>query len=60
MAVLFGMVIAKTLILQVWKIDSVPTYDLWLSEMAHTHYTWRHRVYNEDREGVFDKIWEPV
>lgn len=34
-AVLFGMVIAKKLILSMWKMDAVPTYDLWLGEMAN-------------------------
>ncbi|MEQ2202305.1 hypothetical protein XENOCAPTIV_014348 [Xenoophorus captivus] len=35
-ALLFGMVIAKRLILKVWKKDFVPTFDLWLGELANT------------------------
>ena len=41
MVVLFVIVIAKKLILRVWKMDSVPTYDLLLREMAP--HTWRDR-----------------
>lgn len=35
-AILFGMVVAKKLILQVWKKDHVPSYDLWMGEMANS------------------------
>lgn len=58
--VLFRTVIAKKLILRVWKLDTVPTYDLWLGEMANTLHLERLRLYNEDRGDVFDKIWDPV
>lgn len=59
-AIQFGMVIAKKLILRVWKMDFVPTYDLWLGELANTLHLERLRFYNEDRGGVFDKTWDPV
>lgn len=40
-------------------MDSVPTYDLWLREMADTSHLERRRFYNGGKGGVFDKIWEP-
>lgn len=42
------------------KMDSVPTYDLWLREMANTLHLEKLRFYNDDRGGVFDTIWHPV
>lgn len=52
---LFGTVVAKKLILRVWKLDLVPTFDLWLREMAlHLE---RLTLYNKDRGDVF---WDPV
>ncbi len=60
MAVLFGTVIAKKLILQEWKTDTVATYDLWLREMANTLHLERLRFYNEDSGDMFDKVWNPV
>lgn len=59
-AVLFGMVVAKKLILRVWKLEAVPMYDLWLSDIENPLYLERLRLYNEDRGDVFDKIWDPV
>uniref|UniRef100_A0A0S7EX59 LIN1 n=1 Tax=Poeciliopsis prolifica TaxID=188132 RepID=A0A0S7EX59_9TELE len=59
-AVLFGTVIAKRLILRFWKKDSVPTFDLWLGELANTLHLERLRYYNEDKVSVFEKIWNPV
>ena len=59
-AVQFGMVIAKKLILRVWKTDSVPTYNLWLGELSNTLHLERLRCYNEDRGDTFDKTWDPV
>lgn len=46
-AVLFGTVVAKKLILRVWKLEN----PLYLERL---------RLYNEDRGDVFDKIWDPV
>ncbi len=54
------MVVARKLILKVWKKDHVPTYDLWMGEMANTLHPERLRLYNEDRGDVFDKTWEPL
>ena len=54
------MMLAKKLILRVWKLDSVPTYDLWLGEMSNTLHLERLRYYKDDRGDVFDKIWDPV
>lgn len=54
------MVIAKKFILGVWKMEAVPTCDLWLREIANTLHLERLRFDNEDGGGVFDKIWDPV
>ncbi len=54
------MVIAKKLILRVWKMDSVPTYNLWLGELSNTLHLEKLRFCNEDRGDKFDKIWDPV
>lgn len=59
-AIQFGMGIAKKLILRLWKMDCVPTYDLWLGEMSNTLHLERLRLYNEDGGGLFDKTWDPV
>lgn len=50
----------EKLILRVWKMDSVHTFDLWLEEMVNTlHLQWL-RFRNEDRGNVFSKIWDPL
>ena len=59
-AIQFVMVIAKKLILHMWKMDFVPTYDLWLGEMSNTLHLERLRLYNEDTGEVCDKTWDPV
>lgn len=41
-------------------MEAVPTCDLWLREIANTLHLERLRFDNEDRGGVFDKIWDPV
>lgn len=53
MIVWFGVVIAQKLILQVWKMNSVPMYNLWLREMSNTLHLERLRFYNEGRGDEF-------
>ncbi len=59
-AIQFGVVFAKKLILRVWKMDSVPTYNLWLGELSNTLHLEKLRFCNEDRGDKFDKICYPV
>lgn len=43
-----------------WKMDSVPTFDLWLGETANTLHLERLRFHKEDGGKVFNKIWDPL
>lgn len=47
-AVLLKCWLRKRLIMQMWKIEAVPKYDVWLGEMARMFYL--ERFYNEDRD----------
>ncbi len=55
--VLFERIIAKKLILLVWKLDSVPTYHLQLREMANTVHLESLRFSNEDKGEVFNVMF---
>ncbi len=56
----FFMVLAKRLILQRWKLDIVPTFDVLLSELVgiiHFEKLW---FIGNDKLDIFWKIWKPV
>lgn len=54
------MVLAKRLILQRWKHDIVPTFDMLLSELAGIIQIEKLRFINNDKLDTFWKIWKPV
>lgn len=59
-AILFGTVIAKELVLQAWRLDITPTYDLQLREITNMLHLERLSLYNEDGGDIFKKTWDPV
>ncbi len=54
------MVLAKILILQRWKLDIVPTFDVLLSELASIIHIEKLRFIGNDKLDIFRKIWKPV
>ncbi len=54
------MVLAKRLILQRWKLDIVPTFDVLLSELAGIIHIEKLRFIGNDKLDIFWKIWKPV
>lgn len=54
------MVLAKRLILQRWKLDIVPTFDVLQSELVNIIHIEKLRFINNDKLEIFRKIWKPV
>ncbi len=54
------MVLAKRLILQRWKLDIVPTFDVLLSELAGIIHIEKLQFIGNDKLDRFWKIWKPV
>ncbi len=54
------MVLAKRLILQRWKLDIVPTFDVLLSELAGIIHIEKLQFIGNDKLDIFWKIWKPV
>lgn len=59
-AVYLGMVLAKKMILQMWKAVSVPTFEMWLRGLGEILHLERLRYKMAGRSKVFDKVWNPV
>lgn len=53
------MIIAKKNILTLWKTDTVPQFNMWLSEIANVLHTEKIRYTVEDKLDRFAEIWQP-
>lgn len=58
-AILFCMCIAKKIILQMWKTDAVPTFEVWARELGNMLHLEELRFILNDKLSIFKKIWEP-
>ena len=58
-AVQYGMVIAKKIILCLWKKASKPLFKSWLSELSSTLHLERLRHNFSDSIAGFESTWEP-
>ncbi len=54
------MILAKRLILQRWKLDMVPTFDMLLRELAGIIHIEKLRFIGNDKLDIFWRIWKPV
>lgn len=52
-------IIAKRLILILWKSTTVPTSKMWLEDLTNTLHLERIRYVLKDRLKLFNKTWEP-
>ena len=59
-AVSLGMVVAKKMILLMWKSDSAPSYEMWLREMGNVLSLEKIRYHNNDKLKYYNKIWDPL
>lgn len=59
-AVSLGMVVAKKMILQMWKSDFAPSYEMWLREMGNVLSLEKIRYHNMDKMKYYHKIWDPL
>ncbi|CAI5660574.1 unnamed protein product [Oreochromis niloticus] len=57
--VLFGMVIAKKIILTLWKTDIVPQFKMWLTELTALLHMERIRYILADKLSNFFDVWQP-
>lgn len=46
--------------LQSWKVETPPTFDLWLRELSHVLHMEKMRYVMSANEGTFFKIWQPI
>lgn len=56
---MYGVIIAKRLILRLWKSETAPTFKDWLSELTGVLHLERLRYGLLNRLKVFFKIWQP-
>ena len=56
---MYGVIIAKRLILRLWKSETVPTFQEWLSELTGVIHIERVRYGLLNKLRVFYKIWQP-
>ena len=54
---MYGVIIAKRCILRLWKSETVPTFQEWLSELTGVLERVRYGLLNKLR--VFYKVWQP-
>ncbi len=59
-AILFGMIIAKRVILRMWKTDLAPKFEIWSRDLVNMLVLERLRYISNDKSGVFDKIWSQI
>ncbi len=59
-AVQFIMVLAKKSILQKWKEESGPTFEMWLWELSSVLHLEELRYHLIKKAEVFTKIWNPI
>lgn len=57
---MYGMVIAKRLILRLWKSEAAPTFKDWLSELTGVLHLERLRYDLSNRLKIFYRIWQPI
>ena len=57
--VLYGMVIAKKIILKIWKSDTVPQFKIWLSELIGILHIEKVQYGMMDNLNKFSDIWQP-
>ncbi len=57
-AVALSMLLAKRLILQHWKSEAVPMFDMWIMELGKILHLERIRFIKEKKEHVFLSMWE--
>lgn len=59
-AVSFIMVLAKKAILQMWKKESVSTFEMWVKELSSVLHLeeLRYNLYKKPK--IFAKIWNPI
>nr|XP_057947055.1 uncharacterized protein LOC131140546 [Doryrhamphus excisus]XP_057947056.1 uncharacterized protein LOC131140546 [Doryrhamphus excisus]XP_057947057.1 uncharacterized protein LOC131140546 [Doryrhamphus excisus] len=55
----YGLIIAKKLILMLWKSVSVPSTKMWLEELTNTLHLERIRYILKDRLQHFETSWQP-
>lgn len=58
--VFLGSVLAKKLILQMWKSEAAPTFEMWLRELGEILHVEKLRFKIAGRKKAFDKAWGPV
>ncbi len=54
-AILFGMIIAKRVLLRMWKTDFAPKFEMWGRDLVSMLVVERLRYINNDKSEVFDK-----
>ena len=59
-AVYMGMVLARKLILRLWKSDAVPSFEMWLRELGETLHLEKVKFRNAGRMDTFHKAWGAV
>ena len=59
-AISLCMMLAKRLILQMWKADSVPTFEMWARELGNMLHLEELRFILKDKLSIFIKIWKPI
>ncbi len=59
-AISLCMLLAKNLILQMWKADTVPTFEMWARELGNMLHLEELRFILKDKLPTFIKIWKPI
>ena len=57
--IMYGMVVAKKMILKLWKSDTVPQFRIWLSELIGILHMEKVRYGMMDNLNTFSDIWQP-
>lgn len=57
--IMYGMVVAKKMILKLWKSDTAPHFRIWLSELIGILHMEKVRYGMMDNLNKFSDIWEP-
>lgn len=57
--VVYGMIIAKKVILTLWKTDTIPQFKMWLTEITNILHMEKVRYTVSDRLDKFTEIWQP-
>ena len=57
--IMYGMVIAKKMILKLWKSDTVPQFKIWLDELISILHMEKVRYSMMDNLDTFSDIWQP-